>query len=73
MNRLTERLPNGVVIRTGVLGDSVMLRLAAYEDTNLLPDEVASLLAWREAAQAITDRDKGVDISKMEMTTGGDE
>lgn len=47
--RLTERLPNGVVKRSDVMGDNVMLRLAAYEDTGLMPDEIAAKLAELEA------------------------
>jgi len=47
MNRLTKRLENGVVKRTDVddnnRGDSVMLRLAAYEDTGLSPEEVMEI------------------------------
>ena len=44
MNRLTERLPNGVVrapVTDENRGDSCMMRLAAYEDTGLTPEEVA--------------------------------
>lgn len=59
MERLTARLPNGVVKRTEVYGDSVMLRLAAYEDALTLPDgtvmgpsEVAALRKRCEAAEA---------------------
>ena len=46
MNRLTERLPNGVVrapVTDENRGDSCMMRLAAYEDTGLTPEEVAAL------------------------------
>lgn len=59
MDRLTERRPNGVV-RFNVMGDSVMLRLAAYEDTGLMPEQVTSKLnalqadrdAWKRWAEA---------------------
>ena len=43
MDRLTIRMPNGVIKRNEVMGDSVMARLAAYEDTGLAPREVESL------------------------------
>jgi len=47
MERLTRRLENGVVKRVDIddatRGDSVMLRLAAYEDTGLTPEECAEL------------------------------
>ena len=46
MNRLTERLPNGVVrapVTDENRGDSCMMRLAAYEDTGLTPEEIAAL------------------------------
>ena len=55
MERLTERLPNGVV-RSDLHGDTVMLRLAAYEDTGLEPSEVAALRARCEAAVRDLDR-----------------
>lgn len=45
MDRLTCRLSNGVIKRTDLNGDSVMLRLAAYEDTGMMPDDVAALKA----------------------------
>ena len=45
MDRLTVRLPNGVINRSDVMGESVMRRLAAYEDTGKMPDEVESLKA----------------------------
>lgn len=45
MDRLTIRMPNGVIKRNEVMGDSVMARLAAYEDTGLAPREVESLKA----------------------------
>lgn len=48
MDRLTERRPNGVV-RSNVMGDSVMLRLAAYEDTGLMPEQVAEIQAENAA------------------------
>lgn len=43
MERLTERMANGTVRRTDVMGESVMLRLAAYEDTGLTPEEITTL------------------------------
>jgi hypothetical protein len=43
MERLTERMANGTVRRTDVMGESVMLRLAAYEDTGLTPEEIMTL------------------------------
>ena len=56
MNRLTERLPNGVVrapVTDENRGDSCMMRLAAYEDTGLTPEEVAALtVPNRKAARA---------------------
>jgi len=38
-----------------------------------IQNEVTSLLAWREAAQATTDRDKGVVVSKTESVGQGPE
>lgn len=43
MERLTERMANGTVRRTDVMGESVMLRLAAYEDTGLTPEETEDI------------------------------
>jgi predicted RNA-binding protein len=43
MERLTERMANGTVRRTDVMGESVMLRLAAYEDTGLTPGDIRDL------------------------------
>ena len=56
MDRLTERKPNGVV-RTDVRGDSVMLRLAAYEDTGLTPEQVAELQTELAALRADIEAD----------------
>lgn len=48
MERLTIRLQNGVIKRTEVNGDNrgenIMSRLAAYEDLNLSPTEIAEKL-----------------------------
>ena len=60
MNRLTERLPNGVVrapVTDENRGDSCMMRLAAYEDTGLTPEEVAhakDLLAAEKGGRLVT-------------------
>ena len=57
MNRLTERLPNGVVrapVTDENRGDSCMMRLAAYEDTGLAPGEIAELVKL-EAVKSIAD------------------
>lgn len=60
MNRLTKRLENGVVKRTDVddnnRGDSVMLRLAAYEDTGLTPDEIRKMQSELDRLQAELDK-----------------
>ena len=45
MDRLTVRLPNGVINRSDVMWESVLRRLAVYEDTGKMPDEVESLKA----------------------------
>ena len=48
MNRLTERLPNGVVrapVTDENRGDSCMMRLAAYEDLGPV-EEFAELKEW---------------------------
>lgn len=68
MDRLTERRPNGVV-RSNVMGDSVMLRLAAYEDTGLMPEQVAGLQAdrdaWKRRAEAAVK-----DLNELRKKTG---
>ena len=51
MDRLTERLSNGVVRRTDLTRDSVMLRLAAYEDTGLTPEQCHALIADLDIAR----------------------
>lgn len=47
VERLTERLENGVIKRIGIdddnRGESIMSRLAAYEDTVLTPSDIADL------------------------------
>ena len=56
MNRLTERLPNGVVrapVTDENRGDSCMMRLAAYEDTGLMPEEVAELAAANKDGRVV--------------------
>ncbi|WP_312611449.1 hypothetical protein [Oscillibacter sp.] len=56
MERLTERLPNGVIRRVEVndenRGENVMSRLAAYEDTGMEPEEIKDFVSrWKEAAE----------------------
>lgn len=46
--RLTQKLPNGVVKRTDVVGDSVTNRLYAYEETGYSPEEVVAVMALAE-------------------------
>ena len=55
MERLTERMANGTVRRRHVMGESAMLRLAAYEDTGLTPEQI-------EAQQ------QEIDLLKAEIT-----
>ena len=56
MERLTERLPNGVIRRVEVndenRGENVMSRLAAYEDTGMEPEEIKDFVSrWKEATE----------------------
>ena len=58
MNRLTERLPNGVVrapVTDENRGDSCMMRLAAYED-----------LGTAEEFAALKERTRWVPVKKEE-------
>lgn len=48
-NRLTIRLPSGVITRNYAIKESAMRRLAAYEDTGFTPEEVGELF-WELAA-----------------------
>lgn len=56
-NRLTIRLPSGVITRNYAIKESAMQRLAAYEDTGFTPEEVGELF-WELAAAKL-------DIRKM--------
>lgn len=66
MNRLTERLPNGVLRPRIVSGDSVMHRLAAYEDNGQTPEKQAAMIVENaelhdamKGAMVITNQAKG--------------
>ena len=43
MKRLTSKYPDGTIQGTGTL-DEILLRLAAYEDTGLEPEDVLTAL-----------------------------
>ena len=52
MERLTERRPNGVIHVDFIEAkESVMSRLAAYEDTGLKPEEIIELKARMEGLE----------------------
>lgn len=64
MDRIIERLPNGVVTRADIAPkETAMSRLAAYEDTGLTPAEIAALRAERDEARRERDAaSKTIDI-----------
>lgn len=53
MQRMTKRLPNGVIHANFIAKqkESVMGRLAAYEDTGLEPKEIIELKARMEGLE----------------------